>query len=101
MDHRRHKNKRNPDLSNLVSDGVDAIGGEPMTSPTRIIEGTTFAWTERYGAALSARARAIEVGRDVVFAITLAVLTAGAVGFVTHAPSSERMARTVESSRSL
>ena len=67
----------------------------------RIIQGTTLAWTEHYGAALSARDRAIEVGRDVVFAITLAVLAAGAVGFVTHAPSWERVARTVDTSRSL
>ena len=68
---------------------------------TRMIQGTTLAWTEHYGAALSTRDRAIEVGRDVVFAITLAVLAAGAVGFVTHAPSSERVARTVDTSRSL
>ena len=70
-------------------------------NPTRIIQGTTLAWTERYGAELSARDRAIEVGRDVVFAITLAVLAAGAVGFVTHAPSSERVARTVDTRRAL
>ena len=70
-------------------------------NPTRIIEGTTLAWTEHYGAALSARERAIEVGRDVVFAITLAVLVAGAVGFVTHAPSSQQVARTVDTSRAL
>jgi len=70
-------------------------------NPTRVIEGTTLAWTEQYGAALSARDRAIEVGRDVVFAITLAVLAAGAVGFVTHAPSSERVARTVDTRRAL
>jgi hypothetical protein len=68
---------------------------------TRIMQGTTLAWTEQYGAALSARDRAIEVGRDIVFAITLAVLAAGAVGFVTHAPSSERVARTVDTSRAL
>ncbi|HVD77291.1 MAG TPA: hypothetical protein VNH43_06750, partial [Vicinamibacteria bacterium] len=60
-------------------------------STARVIQGTTLAWTEHYGAALSARDRAIEVGRDVVFAITLAVLAAGAVGFVTHAPSWERV----------
>ncbi len=72
-----------------------------MTSPARVIQGTTLAWTEHYGAALSARDRAIEVGRDVVFAITLAVLAAGAVGFVTHAPSWERVARTVDTSRAL
>jgi hypothetical protein len=65
------------------------------------MQGTTLAWTEQYGAALSARDRAIEVGRDIVFAITLAVLAAGAVGFVTHAPSSERVARTVDTSRAL
>ena len=52
-------------------------------------------------AALSARERAIEVGRDVAFAITLAVLAAGAVGFVTHAPSSDRMARTADTNRAL
>jgi hypothetical protein len=68
---------------------------------TKIIQGTTLAWTEHYGAALSARDRAIEVGRDVVFAITLVVLAAGAVGFVTHAPSSDRMARTVDTNRAL
>jgi len=68
---------------------------------TRISQGTTLAWTERYGAALSAREHAIEVGRDVAFAITLAVLAAGAVGFVTHAPSSDRMARTVDTNRAL
>jgi len=72
-----------------------------MVSTARVIQGTTLAWTEHYGAALSARDRAIEVGRDVVFAITLAVLAAGAVGFVTHAPSWERVARTVDTSRSL
>ena len=70
-------------------------------NPTRIIQGTTLAWTEHYGAALSARDHAIEVGRDVVFAITLAVLAAGAVGFVTHAPSSDRMTRTVDTNRAL
>jgi len=70
-------------------------------NPTRIIQGTTLAWTERYGAALSPRDHAIEVGRDVVFAITLAVLAAGAVGFVTHAPSSDRMARAVDTNRAL
>jgi hypothetical protein len=68
---------------------------------TKIIQGTTLAWTEHYGAALSARDRAIEVGRDVVFAITLVVLAAGAVGFVTHAPSADRMARTVDTNRAL
>jgi len=72
-----------------------------MVSTARVNQGTTLAWTEHYGAALSARDRAIEVGRDVVFAITLAVLAAGAVGFVTHAPSWERVARTVDTSRSL
>jgi hypothetical protein len=72
-----------------------------MASTTRLIQGTTFAWTERYGAALSGRERALEVGRDVVFAITLAVLAAGAVGFVTHAPSSDRLARAVDTSRAL
>jgi hypothetical protein len=72
-----------------------------MTSVARVTQGTTLAWTEHYGAALSARDRAIEVGRDVVFAITLAVMVAGAVGFVTHAPSWERVARTVEASRAL
>jgi len=76
---------------------VDENGGTQM-SP---IQGTTLAWTERYGAALSARERAIEVGRDVAFAITLAVLAAGAVGFVTHAPSSDRMARTADTNRAL
>ena len=70
-------------------------------NPTRIVQGTTLAWTEHYGAALSTRARAIEVGRDVVFAITLAVLAAGAVGFVTHAPSSDRMARAADTGRAL
>ena len=68
---------------------------------TRISQGTTLAWTERYGAELSAGEHAIEVGRDVAFAITLAVLAAGAVGFVTHAPSSDRMARTVDTNRAL
>ena len=72
-----------------------------MVMATRLIQGTTFAWTERYGAALTTRDRAIEVGRDVVFAISLAVMVAGAVGFVTHAPSSDRMARTAANSRSL
>jgi hypothetical protein len=72
-----------------------------MTNPTRIIQGTTFAWTERYGAARSVRERAIEVGRDVVFAITLAVLAAGAVGFVTHARSGDWMARTADTNRAL
>jgi hypothetical protein len=67
----------------------------------QIVQGTTLAWTGHYGAALSTRERAIEVGRDVVFAITLAVLAAGAVGFVTHAPSADRMARTVDTSRAL
>ena len=70
-------------------------------NPTRIMQGTTLAWTEHYGAALSTRARAIEVGRDVVFAITLAVLAAGAVGFVTHAPSSDHVARTADTGRAL
>jgi hypothetical protein len=70
-------------------------------SATRLIEGTTFSWTEHYGAALSARDRAVEVGRDVVFAITLAVMVAGAVGFVTHAPSTDRLARTLENARVL
>ena len=97
MDPHRHKNKRNPGLWILVSVDVDENGGTQM-SP---IQGTTLAWTERYGAALSARDRAIEVGRDVVFAITLAVMVAGAVGFVTHAPSWERVARTVEANRAL
>ena len=68
---------------------------------TPIIQGTTLAWTEHYGAALSTRARAIEVGRDVVFAITLAVLAAGAMGFVTHAPSSDGVARTADTGRTL
>jgi len=72
-----------------------------MTSAASIIQGTTLAWTEHYGAALSARDRAIEVGRDVVFAITLAVLVAGAVGFVTHVPSHDRMARTADTNRAL
>jgi hypothetical protein len=72
-----------------------------MTSPARPIGGTTLAWTEHYGAALSTRDRAIEVGRDVVFAITLAVLAAGAVGFVTHAPSSDWTARTADTNRPL
>jgi hypothetical protein len=66
-----------------------------------LIQGTTFSWTEQYGATLSARERAVEVGRDVVFAITLAVMVAGAVGFVTHAPSTDRLARTLESARVL
>jgi hypothetical protein len=68
---------------------------------TTMIQGTTFSWTEHYGAALGARDRAVEVGRDVVFAISLAVMVAGAVGFVTHAPSPDRMARTAANSRSL
>jgi hypothetical protein len=72
-----------------------------MVTATRLIQGTTFAWTERYGAALTTRDRAIEVGRDVVFAITLAVMVAGAVGFVTHAPSTDRLARTLENARVL
>ena len=72
-----------------------------MVTTTRLIQGTTFAWTERYGATLSARDRAVEVGRDVVFAITLAVLVAGAVGFVTHAPSSESAIRTAAVHRTL
>jgi len=72
-----------------------------MVTTTRMTQGTTFAWTERYGAALSARDRAVEVGRDVAFAITLAVLAAGAVGFVTHAPSFDRVARTAEVPRAL
>ena len=80
--------------------GVYENGGTQVNA-TKIIQGTTLAWTEHYGAALSARDRAIEVGRDVVFAITLAVLAAGAVGFVTHAPSSERVARTVDTGRAL
>ena len=72
-----------------------------MASTAGIIQGTTLAWTEHYGAALSARDRAIEVGRDVVFAITLAVMVAGAVGFVTHAPSWDRVARTADTNRAL
>ena len=72
-----------------------------MASMARTIQGTTLAWTEHYGAALTARERAIEVARDVVFAITLAVMVAGAVGFVTHAPSSEWVARTAALSRVL
>lgn len=68
-------------------------------SATRLIQGTTFSWTEHYGATLSGRERAVEVGRDVVFAITLAVMVAGAVGFVTHAPSRDRLARTLENAR--
>jgi hypothetical protein len=72
-----------------------------MVSTARIIQGTTLAWTEHYGAALSARDRAIEVARDVVFAITLVVLAAGAVGFVTHAPSSDRLARAADTGRAL
>lgn len=69
-------------------------------SAARVIEGTTFAWTERYGA-LSARDRAMEVGRDVIFAVSLAVMVAGAVGFVVNAPSSDRVARTTVAHRAL
>jgi len=64
-------------------------------------QGTTLAWTERYGAALTAREKALELGRDLAFALTLAVMVAGAVGFVTHAPSTDRVARTAESNRAL
>jgi len=70
-------------------------------NPRLLVQGTTFSWTEHYGAALSARDRALEVGRDLAFAISLAVMVAGAVGFVTHAPSSDRFARTTETSRTL
>jgi hypothetical protein len=79
---------------------IKTRGGEPMTRRL-LVQGTTFSWTERYGAALSARDRALETGRDLAFAITLAVLAAGAVGFVTHAPSTDRVARTSEASRAL
>jgi len=73
-----------------------------MATPnTMRIQGTTLAWTERYGAALTPRDKALEVGRDLVFAITLAVMVAGAVGFITHAPTSERVARTAEANRAL
>ena len=72
-----------------------------MQRPTRMLQGTTLAWTERYGAALTARDHALEVGRDLAFAITLAVMAAGAVGFVAHAPSTDRGARSVSASRSL
>jgi hypothetical protein len=100
MDPRRHKNKRNPGLTDLVSVGVYENGGTQVKQE-RIIQGTTLSWTEHYGARLSARDRAIEVGRDLVFAITLAGLAAGAMGFVAHAPSSDRMARTVDTNRAL
>jgi hypothetical protein len=72
-----------------------------MAKPTRMLQGTTLAWTERYGAALTARDQALEVGRDLAFAITLAVMAAGAVGFVAHAPSTDRVARSASASRSL
>lgn len=71
------------------------------TRPRAVSEGTTLAWTEHYGDALTTRDKALELGRDLVFAITLAVMVAGALGFITHAPSSERMARTTEAGRAL
>jgi hypothetical protein len=72
-----------------------------MVTTTRLIQGTTFAWTEAYGATLSARDRAVEVGRDVAFAISLAVLVAGAVGFLTYAPSPDRLPAAAELHRTL
>ena len=44
---------------------------------------------------------AVTLSLAVLGAISLAVMVAGAVGFVTHAPSPDRMARTAANSRSL
>jgi hypothetical protein len=57
--------------------------GGSVDIQVREAQGTTLAWTEHYGARDPLDTR-LEGLQDLLFALTLAVFTAGVVGFVTH-----------------